>query len=171
MLSPGMNIRARGGNKLNVGKRIRDRRKELNISVDELAARLNKNRTTVYRYEKGDIENLPLSTLKPLAEILETTPAYLMGWVDGFSSHIEAEEGDDKERDMHSEDCRIRDSREDQLSAKFIGENRGCRSANSTSIIECFKTWMVNSGNVEFADEEYEKILNYMEFLMYKRNN
>lgn len=157
---------------MNVGKRIQDRRKELNISVDELAARLNKNRTTVYRYEKGDIENLPLGTLKPLAEILETTPAYLMGWADGFSSHTEVtEEGDDKERDMHSEDCRIRDSKEDQLSAEFVGEISGCCGINASSIVECFKNWMANRDNVEFTDEEYEKIINYMEFLMYKRNN
>lgn len=67
---------------MNVGKRIQARRKKLNISVDDLAKRLGKNRTTIYRYEKGDIENLPLDALKPLAEILETSPAYLMGWED-----------------------------------------------------------------------------------------
>lgn len=65
---------------VNIGKRIQNRRKELKLSIDEIAKRLNKNRTTVYRYERGDIGNLPLETLKPLAEILETTPAYLMGW-------------------------------------------------------------------------------------------
>ena len=65
-----------------IGKRIRDRRIELKLSVEDVAKRLHKNRTTVYRYEKGDIENLPLETLKPLAEILDTTPAYLMGWED-----------------------------------------------------------------------------------------
>ena len=65
---------------MDIGKRIQDRRKELNLSVEDVAKRLSKNRTTVYRYEKGDIGNLPLETLKPLAEILETTPAYLMGW-------------------------------------------------------------------------------------------
>lgn len=65
-----------------IGKRIRNRRQELNLSVEDVAKQLNKNRTTVYRYEKGDIENLPLETLKPLAEILDTTPAYLMGWED-----------------------------------------------------------------------------------------
>lgn len=67
---------------MNVGKRIQARRKKLNLSVDDLAKRLGKNRTTIYRYEKGDIENLPLDALKPLAEILETSPAYLMGWED-----------------------------------------------------------------------------------------
>ena len=65
-----------------IGKRIRDRRQKLNLSLEDVAKQLNKNRTTVYRYEKGDIENLPLETLKPLAEILDTTPAYLMGWED-----------------------------------------------------------------------------------------
>lgn len=65
---------------MDVGKRIRERRKELSLSVDELAQKLNKNRTTVYRYEKGDIENLPMDILGPLAEALNTTPAYLMGW-------------------------------------------------------------------------------------------
>ena len=114
---PGIKYKVRGGSNLNVGKRIQDRRRELNMSVDELAKRLNKNRTTVYRYEKGDIENLPLGTLTPLAEILETTPAYLMGWVDNFSTHTEVtEKGDDKERDMRPEDCRVYDSKENQLS-------------------------------------------------------
>lgn len=65
---------------MTVGKRIKDRRQELNMSVDELARRLNKNRTTIYRYEKGDIENLPIDILEPLAKALDTTPAYLMGW-------------------------------------------------------------------------------------------
>ena len=34
----------------------------------------------MYRYENGDIENLPLSMLDSLAKALDTTPAYLMGW-------------------------------------------------------------------------------------------
>ena len=57
---------------MDVGKRIRERRKELSLSVDELAQKLNKNRTTVYRYEKGDIENLPMDILGPLAEALNS---------------------------------------------------------------------------------------------------
>jgi transcriptional regulator with XRE-family HTH domain len=157
----------RGGNGLNVGKRIQDRRKELNMSVDELAKRLNKNRTTVYRYEKGDIENLPLGTLRPLAEILETTPAYLMGWIDDFSMYTEAtEKGDDKERDMRPEDCRIYDSEENQLSAETTDVTSGCCGISPASIIECFNRWVANSNNVKFTDEEHAKIINYMEFLM-----
>ena len=66
---------------MSIGQRIRTKRKEMGMSVDELAARLGKDRSTVYRYEKGDIENLPLDVLEPIASALETTPAALMGWV------------------------------------------------------------------------------------------
>ena len=65
---------------MNIGQRIKERRKELKISADELAKRLGKDRSTIYRYEKGDIENLPLDILEPIAKALETTPQYLMGW-------------------------------------------------------------------------------------------
>jgi len=65
---------------MTIGQRIKSRRKELNLSVDELAKRLGKARATVYRYENGDIENLPLDILKPIADALEVEPAYLMGW-------------------------------------------------------------------------------------------
>ena len=65
---------------MKVGDRIRAKRQDMGMSVDELAARLGKNRATVYRYEKGDLENMPVNVLEPLAEVLQTTPAYLMGW-------------------------------------------------------------------------------------------
>ena len=65
---------------MTIGEKIKTLRKSQNISVDELASKLGKNRATIYRYEKGDIENLPLGTLDPLAKALHTTPAYLMGW-------------------------------------------------------------------------------------------
>lgn len=65
---------------MGVGDRIRQRRKALKMSADELGARIGKDRSTVFRYEKGDIENLPIDLLEPIANILQTTPQYLMGW-------------------------------------------------------------------------------------------
>lgn len=66
--------------KMSIGNRIKMMRTKQGLSIDELACKLSKNRTTIYRYESGDIENLPLGILDPLAEALNTTPAYLMGW-------------------------------------------------------------------------------------------
>jgi len=73
-------ILIKGVFKMTIGERIKQRRKELGLSVDEVADRLGKNRATVYRYESNDIENFPVGTLEPIAKILETTPAKLMGW-------------------------------------------------------------------------------------------
>ncbi len=71
---------------MNVGQRIYNRRKELGLSADEVAACLKKDRSTIYRYESNDIEKLPTSILEPLAKVLQTTPAYLMGWTDNATT-------------------------------------------------------------------------------------
>lgn len=65
---------------MTIGERIKNRRIELGLSVEEVAKKLGKNRATVYRYEKDDIKDLPITLLEPLAKVLETTPADLMGW-------------------------------------------------------------------------------------------
>lgn len=64
---------------MNIGERIKKLRKEKGLSVDYIAEKLGKNRATVYRYESSEIENLPYTILVPLADILGTTPMYLMG--------------------------------------------------------------------------------------------
>jgi transcriptional regulator with XRE-family HTH domain len=65
---------------MNIGECIKRRRIEIGLSVDELAMKLGKNRTTVYRYESNEIENLPITLLEPLANALNTTPVRLIGW-------------------------------------------------------------------------------------------
>lgn len=67
---------------MNIGQRIKSRRLKLNMTVDEVAEKIGKNRATVYRYESSEIEDLPTSILEPLAKALQTTPGYLMGWED-----------------------------------------------------------------------------------------
>ena len=65
---------------MTTGERMKMRRKELGLSAEYVADKLGCSAATIYRYEKGDIENLPLDILDPIAEALETTPSYLMGW-------------------------------------------------------------------------------------------
>lgn len=47
------------------------------MSVDDLAKRIGKDRSTVYRYENGDIGNMPMELLAPMVEALELTPQQL----------------------------------------------------------------------------------------------
>lgn len=63
-----------------IGDRIKKRRLEIGLSVDQVAEKIGKNRATVYRYESSEIEKFPIDILGPLSEALQTTPAYLMGW-------------------------------------------------------------------------------------------
>lgn len=65
---------------MTTGNRMKSRRKELGIPVDTVAAALGVSVATVYRYESGEIEKVPGTILEPLAKVLHTTPAYLMGW-------------------------------------------------------------------------------------------
>lgn len=63
-----------------IGSRIRNRREELGLSQDELAKRLDyKSRSSINKIEL-DQRNLTQSKIKAIADALETTPAYIMGW-------------------------------------------------------------------------------------------
>lgn len=67
---------------MNTGRRIKELRKKQGMSAETLAALCNVSPATIYRYEKGDIENMRTDKLTPIAAALHTTPAYLMGWAD-----------------------------------------------------------------------------------------
>lgn len=62
-----------------IGQRIKQRRKQLNMSADSVASLLEISRSTIFRYENGRIRKVPADILEKLAEILLTTPAYLIG--------------------------------------------------------------------------------------------
>lgn len=67
---------------MSIGDRIKSRRIELNMSQDELAKKLGyKSRSSINKIEK-DGRNLPQDKIKALANILYTTPAYIMGWTE-----------------------------------------------------------------------------------------
>ena len=67
---------------MNVGERRKQRRKALKISADELAESVGVSRSTIFRYEKGDIEKVGPEVLKKIADKLNVSPGDLMGWED-----------------------------------------------------------------------------------------
>lgn len=74
---------------MNVGERIKLRRKELKISADTLAERVGVSRSTIFRYEKGDIEKVGPEVLKKISETLNISPADLMGWEEETETNAE----------------------------------------------------------------------------------
>ncbi|MBR5091774.1 MAG: helix-turn-helix domain-containing protein [Ruminiclostridium sp.] len=60
-------------------ERIKQRRKELGLSYQELAELTGISKSTLQRYETGSIKNIPLDKLDVLAKGLKTTEMYIIG--------------------------------------------------------------------------------------------
>ena len=65
---------------MGLGKRIKHRRKTLNLTADKLGEMIGKDRSTVYRYERDDIDNVSIKVVEQIANALNVTPGFLMGW-------------------------------------------------------------------------------------------
>ena len=63
---------------MTIGELIKLRRKEISMSAERLAEKVGVSPATIYRYENGDIEKVPVGVLKNIASALNTTPAHLM---------------------------------------------------------------------------------------------
>lgn len=128
---------------MSFGERLKQRRLKLHISAGELASLIGKNRATIYRYEKGDIGNIPLDIIDPLAEALDTTPEYLMGLTDFDDIGTRIEQG--------------------EKTTMYV--------AIHVSEAKQMEKWYKQLGRVTLTDEEFEKIIEYGKFLLYVREN
>lgn len=63
-------------------KRMKNRREELNMSYQTLSEKVGISKSTLQRYETGYIKNMPVDKLEEIANALNVSPAYLMGWED-----------------------------------------------------------------------------------------
>ena len=92
---------------MNMNEKIKIRREELGLTLQEVGEYLGVSKATVQRYESGEIKNLKLGSIEKLAKILKISPAYLMGWeekqpqnqIETIAAHFDGEEftEDDKE--------------------------------------------------------------------------
>jgi len=67
---------------MTIGEKIKKLRTELHLTQEELATCANTTKQTIHKYETGIISNIPAGKIKAIADKLNTTPAYLMGWED-----------------------------------------------------------------------------------------
>ena len=62
-----------------VGKRIKERRNEIGISMPELGRRVGVNKSTIQRYETDGVNPNRSMIINGLADALQTTPEWLTG--------------------------------------------------------------------------------------------
>ena len=65
---------------MNIGHNLKKRRLTLGYTLEEVAKKVGTGQQTIHRYETGIIANIPSDKIEALAKVLQTTPAYLMGW-------------------------------------------------------------------------------------------
>lgn len=65
-----------------MNERIAARRKELGLTLDEVAAFVGVNKGTVSRWESGEIDNMRRDKIAKLAEVLKVSPLFVMGMKD-----------------------------------------------------------------------------------------
>lgn len=70
-----------------VGIKIKERRKELDVSAADLAERLGLSKATIHRYENGDIKNIKLPVIDAVAQVLKVNPLWLLGKSDIKDGH------------------------------------------------------------------------------------
>lgn len=82
---------------MEIGERIKLRRLELEMSQEELAKKLGyTSKTTIAKIE-ANANQLRQSKIKQIADALDTTPSYIMGWdeevavpkVENVGAHVE----------------------------------------------------------------------------------
>lgn len=80
-----------------IGQRIKAQREKKGLSLQDVADRLAVNRSSVMRWENGDINRIKLPFIEKLAQILEISPGYLMGYIEdengGASRSCRPEDG------------------------------------------------------------------------------
>ena len=77
---------------MTTAERIKQRRKDLGLRAEDVAERIGVSRSTMFRYENGEIEKLPINHLVPIAKALHTSVDYLMGWTEGEREPIPMDE-------------------------------------------------------------------------------
>lgn len=70
---------------MTLGDRIKNRRESLNMSQVDLANKIGVKKQTLYKYENNIITNIPSDKIENICKVLETSPAYIMGWEKNLS--------------------------------------------------------------------------------------
>lgn len=65
-----------------IGQRIRERRKELKWTLDQVCEKVGVHKSTIHRYEMGKIQEIKIPVIEAIAEVLEVNYDWLWGQSD-----------------------------------------------------------------------------------------
>lgn len=65
---------------MTLGEKIRQARIQADLTLEELGKACGVGRATMYKYESGDITNIPMNRLTAIADKLGVSAGWLAGW-------------------------------------------------------------------------------------------
>ena len=107
---------------------LKDRRKELGMTMKEVADIVVVSEATISRWESGNIANMRRDRIAKLANALKVSPALIMGWdtprnKDSQAPLFEAAAGEARHTEWYSsEECNIR-LEEDEVAVRVVGRS------------------------------------------------
>lgn len=63
-----------------MGKRIAQKREEKHMTMEELGAKLGVTKSTISKWERGEVEHIKRSYIDKLCDIFQCPPQWLMGF-------------------------------------------------------------------------------------------
>lgn len=71
-------------------QRLKEKRTQCMMTLEEVSQKIDITPVTLHKYENLKVTNIPIEKLEQLAEVYNTTPAYLVGWTDDEYSNGQA---------------------------------------------------------------------------------
>lgn len=73
---------------MNMGQKIKQLREEKGMTLEELGNKVGVGKSTVRKWENGIIANMRRDKISKIANALNCSPSYLMGWEDNLNIEI-----------------------------------------------------------------------------------
>lgn len=71
-----------------IGEIIKELRMSKNMTLEELGNKIGVGKSTVRKWETGMIANMRRDKIQKIADALEVSPGYLMGWTDEYGNPV-----------------------------------------------------------------------------------
>lgn len=143
---------------MTIGEKIRQLRIKNGYSQVDLAMKADVSKQTLYKYEHGIINNIPADKIERIAEILNTTPSYLVGWDDDeeYKAFLKGLNNNEVFR-AYLKSLNW-DSSLSGGEDEFIGEDE-----NGNPIYTQLDVYTLSNGNVSFkmSADEFERMMNH----------
>lgn len=129
---------------------LKTRRKELGLTLKQVAEAVGVSESTVSRWESGNISNMRMPNVEAMANVLHASVLWIVG-MDISKSHIEFQDSLEKEAKKYVD-----------LSSNFFGEAK-----HAKDIINA-EAKIINSLK-DLTVEQYNEIYKYINYIKLKK--